>query len=91
MIYGISLAKAIFHDGIQIYLVFQPVYKYFKTVADINKVIAWKSKGMSDESITRPLTSDYSLNPEIIYVYNAEILAKFHKNCFKARRSDFNS
>ena len=35
----------------QNYLVFQPVYRYFKTVANTNKVTVWKSKGWSDESI----------------------------------------
>ena len=37
--------------GSQAYLIFQPVYKYFKTVTDTNYISLWKSKGLSDESI----------------------------------------
>ena len=29
-------------DGIQNYLIFQPVYKYFRTVANTNNVTTWK-------------------------------------------------
>ena len=32
-------------------LIFQPVYRYFKTVTDTNYISLWKSKGLSDESI----------------------------------------
>ena len=41
-------------DGTQIYLVFQPMQKYFKNVAGVssgNYIYFWKSKGLSDESI----------------------------------------
>ena len=37
--------------GSQAYLTFQPVYRYFKTVANTNYVSSWKSKGLSAESI----------------------------------------
>ena len=42
-------------DGSQAYLIFQPVYRYFKTVANTNYILSWKSKGLSAESI-KPLT-----------------------------------
>ena len=32
-------------------LIFQPVYRYFKTVTDTNYISLWKSKGLSDESL----------------------------------------
>ena len=49
-------------DGIKNYLVFQPIYKYFKMVANTNtcQVTSWKSKGMFDESIKSLSTSDKS-------------------------------
>ena len=31
-------------DGMQNYFVFQPVYRYFKKIANSNHVSAWKSK-----------------------------------------------
>ena len=46
-------------DGTQNYLVFQPLRKYFKVIASTNYVSSWKSKGLSDENITAPTTSDY--------------------------------
>ena len=53
-------------DSIQNYLVFQPMYRYFKRVAGVgsgNYTHFWKSKGLSDENITVPTTTDYSRNP----------------------------
>ena len=50
-------------DGMQNYLVFQPVFKYFKTPT--NRVIEWESKGLSKESIKPSATSDNSLNRSI--------------------------
>ena len=36
-------------DGVQNYLVFQPLNKYFKVIASTNYVSSWQSKGLSDE------------------------------------------
>ena len=55
-------------DGTQNYLVFQPVCRYFKRVAGFgsgNYIYFWKSKGFSDEDITAPTTTDYSLNQQL--------------------------
>ena len=38
-------------DGFQAYLIFQPIYKYFKFITNTNYISSWKSKGLSDESI----------------------------------------
>ena len=60
-------------DGANKYLVFQPMYRYFKRVAGFstgNHIHFWKSKGLSDENITAPTTSDYSLNPQLSYLRN---------------------
>ena len=50
-------------DGSQVYLIFQPVYKYFKFITNTNYISSWKSKGLSDESIKPFPTSDNSLTP----------------------------
>ena len=54
-------------DDTENYLVFQPMYKYFKRVAGVgsgNNIYFWKSKGLSNGNITPPATSDYSPTPK---------------------------
>ena len=69
-------------DGSQVYLVFQPVYRYFKTVTNTNYISSWEPKGSSAESIKPPTTSDNSLNPIINY-YSYNIRLKFTGSCLK--------
>ena len=43
--------------------------RYFKTVNNTNNhILLWKSKGLSDESIKPPSTSNNILNPLLNYV-----------------------
>ena len=50
-------------DGTQNYLVFQTTYRYFKRVSNTNDhILSWKSKGLSDESIKPPSTTNNILN-----------------------------
>ena len=63
-------------DGTQNVLVFQLFFKYFKTPATSEKVIAWKFKDFSEETIKPPATYDNSLNPWINYNDNAKIQKK---------------
>ena len=44
-------------DGIHNYLVFQPLIKNFKVIANTDYVSSWKSKGLSAETIKPPTTS----------------------------------
>ena len=69
-------------DGFQAYLMFQPVYRYFKMVTNTNYISSWKSKGLSGERIKPPTTSDNSLNPIINY-YDYNIRVKFTASCLK--------
>ena len=58
-------------DGTQSYLVFKPMYRSFKRFACVGSdsyIYFWKSKGLSDENITAPTTSDYSLYPQLSYL-----------------------
>ena len=69
-------------DGTQNYLVFQPMYRYFKRVAGVdsgNYVYLWKSKGLSDERINSITTSNYSITPELSHY------GKIQWKLFKAR------
>ena len=69
-------------DGSQAYLIFQPVYRYFKKVTNTNYISLWKSKGLSAESIKPPTTSENSLTPALSY-YDYNIRVKFTGSCLK--------
>ena len=68
--------------SLQSYLIFQSVYRYFKTVTNTNYVLEWKSNGLSAESIKPPTTSDNSLTPALSY-YDYNIRVKFTGSCLK--------
>ena len=72
-------------DTQQNYLVFLPIKKYFKLNSVVNTadyVLSWESKGISNESIKPPITSENSLNPELNY-YGTKTRIKFTKSCLK--------
>ena len=51
-------------DGIQNYLVFQPIKRYFKRIVNVgndNCFYYWESKGLSDETINSIKTADYGI------------------------------
>ena len=64
-------------DDSQVYLIFQPLHRYVKIIANTKYISEWKSKGLSDESIKPPPTSDNSLTPLIDY-YGYNIRVKFN-------------
>ena len=80
--------KSHFEDnGTQNYLVFQTVYRYFKTVsANDSNILSWKSKGLSDESIKPPSTSNKMLNPSVNYV-GTKAREKVNVDLFKTRQN----
>ena len=57
-------------DGTQNYLIFQPIYRYFKVFSItqyLEYVLEQKSKGLSSESFKAISTPDNSLNPTLNY------------------------
>ena len=72
-------------NGVQNYLVFQPIIRYFEVnkISNTDYVLSWKSKGISAESIKPLTTSDNSLTPELNY-YGAKTRVKFTGSCFKS-------
>ena len=72
----------------QSYLVFQPVYRYFKTVANTNKVTAWLSKSLSDENIKPPHASNNSTVLALNYI-NTKLQVKFDRICLKQDKVTF--
>ena len=75
-------------DGTQNYLVFQPLNKYFKLIANTDYVSSLESKGLSAETIKPPSTSDNSLTPLIDYVDN-KIRLKFNGSCLKQPKPQY--
>ena len=84
---GYFIGKSHFEeDGTQNYLVFQPIFRYFKINLVINVadyVLSWKSKGLSAEAIKPPATSDNSLTPELSYYHTSKMWVKFTGSCLK--------
>ena len=71
--------------GKQNYLVFLPMRKYFKlssVTGVIDRVLSWRSKGISNESIKPSATSDNSLNPKLDH-YGTKIRLQFTRSCLK--------
>ena len=80
---GYFIGKSHFEeDGTQNYLVFQPINRYFKVIANTDYVSSWKSKGLSAETIKPPTTSDNSLTPALSY-YGTKTRVKFTGSCLK--------
>ena len=69
-------------DGTQNYLVFQPMYRYFKMITSTDYISSWKSKELSAENIKVPTTSDNSLTPALNY-YGTKKRVKFTGSCLK--------
>ena len=76
--------KQYFDEGKRNYLVFLSMRKYFKlnSVNVVDHVLSWRSKGISNESIKPPTTSNYSLNPRLNY-YGTKTRVQFTGSCLK--------
>ena len=78
-------------SGKQNYLVFLPMGKYFKlnsVVGVIDLVLSWRSKGISNESIKAPATSNNSFNPRLSY-NDTKIKVQFTGSCLKQPKFTF--
>ena len=78
-------------SGKQSYLVLLPMGKYFKlnsVVGVTDLVLSWQSKGISNESIKSPTTSNNSLNPRSSY-NDTKIKVKFTGSCLKQPKFTF--
>ena len=79
-------------DGTLNYLVFQPIVSYFKInpINNVNYVLSWKSKRLSDETIKLPSALNNSLTPILNYNYLNKIRLKFTESCLKQDKVIFN-
>ena len=65
--------------------------KYFKlnsVVGVIDRALSWQSKGISNESINPPTTSNNSLNPRLSY-NDTKIKVQFTGSCLKQPKFTF--
>ena len=78
--YGYFIEKSHFgEDGTQNYLVFQPMYRYFRFIVNTSNILSWQSKGLSNENDDLPNTN-FSLS--IDYLGN-KIRVKFNGSSLK--------
>ena len=75
-------------DGIQNYLVFQPINRYIKVITNTDYVSSWKSKRLSAESIKPATTSDNSLTSALNY-YGTKRRVKFTGSYLKQRKISY--
>ena len=55
---GYFMGKSHFGDGgTQNYLVFQPMYKYFRLITNTSNILWWQSQGLSNENFDHPNTN----------------------------------
>ena len=79
-------------DGTQNYLVFQPMYRYFKIIAGVGNgsyIYYWQSKGLSDERINSVKTPNHSITPFLDY-YGTKTVVEFSGSCLKQDSVTFN-
>ena len=77
-------------DGTQSYLVFQPMYRYFKTIAGVVKVIYnYYWKWISDERINSIKKPNHSITPNLDY-YGTKTRVEFNGSCLKQDIVTFN-
>ena len=51
------------NEGTKNYLVFQPIYNYFRRIVKTNQVVEWKSRELADEHIKIPPASSNVFEP----------------------------
>ena len=76
-------------DGTPNYLVFPPLNKYFKADTSTDRVLSWKSTGLSAESIKPLTTSNNEFNPILDYS-GTKTRVWFDGCCLKQDKVTFN-
>ena len=72
-------------DGTQNYLVFQPMYRYFKRIAGVasgSYIYFWKYKGLPDKGLDPITASNYKITPELSF-YGTKPREEFNGSCLK--------
>ena len=64
-------SKLLFNDGVQLYLIFQPLYYTLGRLGDTQKVVSWKSEGLWTEKPTTSTAVYNSLSLLITWYENS--------------------
>ena len=77
-------------DVTQHYLIFIPIFSYFKvnSTNNVDYISSWQSKGLSSENIKLATTSDNSPTPSLNY-YGTKIKVKFTRSCLKQSKVSY--
>ena len=75
-----------FNDGSQFYLILQPFYYTLKRLGDTEKVLLWKSKGLSTEKLTTPTTTDNSLCTSVLWYRESKFCLIFEESCLRQKK-----
>ena len=74
----------------QIYLIFQPISNTFRKPTGVTEtIVAWKSKGLSDESIKLTNTQGINLVPKLKWIHNSKITLEVRGSCSKQDKSRY--
>ena len=72
------------NDRAQLYVIFQPICKTISTFSGLPDTISeWESKGLSNEKIKPPYTTNKSLFPKKVWMNNSRIKLEFKGSCLK--------
>ena len=77
------------NDRAKLYLIFQPIHKTATTFSGVpDPIPEWKCKGLSNEKIMTPHTTNKSLSIKLVW-YNSRIKLKFGGSCLKQDKATF--
>ena len=58
-------------------------------LGNIEKVVSWKSKGLSGEELTTPTITDNSLSPSFKWYRDSYFCLVFRESCLKGKNAAF--
>ena len=76
-------------DWAQLYLIFQTLYYTLKRLRNAEKIVSWKSKGLSAEKLTTTNTGDNSFSPSIKWYRNSNFCLVFKGSCLKQKNATY--
>ena len=76
--------------GAQLQLILEPLYYTSKRLGDTEKVISWKSKGLSAEKVTTPTATDNTLSSSIEWYENSNFSLIFKGSYLKKKQKTRN-
>ena len=71
------------NTGAHLYLKLQPLYYTLKRLGNTEKVVSWKSKGLSTKKLITSTTPDISPSPSIKWYGDSDFCLMFKGSCLK--------